>query len=126
MTLRWPTQSRSSRIPPYASPRWAGQLHPSFVRRLPDAVCVTYDEISSVTPPNPASPVSYTYDANGIVTNRGSDTFAWDYENRLTSTTIGGTTTSFTYPGDGLRASQTSGSTTTSYTWDLNSSLPVV
>jgi len=88
---------------------------------------VTYDEISSVTPPNPASPVSYTYDANGIVTNRGSDTFAWDYENRLTSTTIGGTTTSFTYRGDGLRASQaTWGSTTTGYTWDLNSSLPVV
>src|SRR6185437_8551931 len=82
-------------------------------------------EISSVTPPSPASPVSYTYDANGNVTNRGSDTFAWDYENRLTLTTIGGTTTSFTYRGDGLRASQTSGSTTTSYTWDLNSSLPV-
>ena len=70
--------------------------------------------------------VSYMYDANGNVTNRGSDTFAWDYENLLTSTTIGGTTTSFTYRGDGLRASQTSGSTTTSYTWDLNSSLPVV
>jgi hypothetical protein len=44
----------------------------------------------------------------------------------ILETTVGSTTTSFTYRGDGLRVSQTTGSTTTSYTWDLNSSLPVV
>ena len=34
---------------------------------------------------------------NGDLTGRGSDTFAWDYEDRMTSATVGGTTTTFAY-----------------------------
>jgi len=71
-------------------------------------------EITSVTPPSPAPAVSYTYDANGNVTNRGSDSFSWDYENRLTAATVGGTNYSYTYRGDGLRNSATTGGATRS------------
>ncbi|MBN9492899.1 RHS repeat-associated core domain-containing protein, partial [bacterium] len=84
------------------------------------------DEITSMTPPSPGSAVTYTYDANGNLTARGSDTFSWDYENRLTSATVGGTPTTYTYSGDGLRQSATTGGTTTDYTWDINRSLPEV
>jgi hypothetical protein len=59
--------------------------------------------------------VSYTWDANGNLTNRGSDSFSWDYENQLTSFTVNGTATSFTYSG-GLRQSRTVGATTTTFT----------
>ena len=34
---------------------------------------------------------------NGNLTNRGSDTFAWDYEDRMTSATVNSTTTTFAY-----------------------------
>ena len=78
-----------------------------------------------MTPPG-QSAVSYTWDNNGNLTNRGNDTFSWDYEDRMTSTTIGGTTTSFTYRGDGLPNSRTTGGSTTTFTWDINAGLPVV
>ncbi len=44
-----------------------------------------------------------TWDTNGNLTNRGSDSFAWDYEDRLTSATVNSVTTTFAYRGDGLR-----------------------
>jgi RHS repeat-associated protein len=69
---------------------------------------------------------SYTWDDNGNLTNRGADSFAWDYEDRMTSATVGGTTTTFAYRGDGLRASRTTGGVTKSFTWDINAGLPVV
>ena len=71
-------------------------------------------EITSVTPPSPAPAVSYTYDANGNVTNRGSDSFSWDYENRMAAATVGGTNYTYTYRGDGLRNSATTGGATRS------------
>jgi len=70
--------------------------------------------------------VSYTWDNNGDLTARGSDSFAWDYEDRQTSATVGGTTTTFAYRGDGLRNSRTTGGSTTTFTWDVNAGLPVV
>ena len=54
-----------------------------------------------------AAGVSYGYDNNGNQTSRGSDTFGWDHENRMTSTSIGGTTGTYTYNGDGLRTTRT-------------------
>jgi len=83
-------------------------------------------EITSVTPPSPAPAVSYTYDANGNVTARGSDSFSWDYENRLTAATVGGTNYTYSYRGDGLRNSATTGGATTTFTWDINAGLPVI
>jgi len=81
-----------------------------------------------------AGGVSYGYDANGNQTSRGGDAFAWDHENRLTSATIAGVTTTYTYNpaarlravGDGLRQSRSSGGATTSYVWDAAAKVPVV
>jgi RHS repeat-associated protein len=84
------------------------------------------DRLTTVTPPSPAPSVSYTWDNNGDLTARGSDSFAWDYEDRMTSATVGGTTTTFAYRGDGLRNSRTTGGSTTTFTWDANAGLPVV
>jgi len=84
------------------------------------------DRLTTVTPPSPAPSVSYTSDNNGDLTARGSDSFAWDYEDRMTSATVGGTTTTFAYRGDGLRNSRTTGGVTTTFTWDVNAGLPVV
>ncbi|MFN0070883.1 MAG: hypothetical protein ACKVVP_05270, partial [Chloroflexota bacterium] len=45
---------------------------------------------------------TYTNDANGNRTGRGSDTFTYDLANRLTQAAIsGGTTTNYAYDGDG-------------------------
>jgi hypothetical protein len=69
---------------------------------------------------------AYTWDNNGNLTNRGNDTFAWDYEDRMTSATVGGVATTFAYRGDGLRHSRTTSGSTTTFTWDVNAELPVV
>ena len=55
-----------------------------------------------------AGSTSYSYDNNGNVTARGSDSFSWEHENRLVSATIGGVTTTYAYNGDGLRMSRSS------------------
>ncbi|MBK6562051.1 MAG: RHS repeat protein, partial [Dehalococcoidia bacterium] len=64
------------------------------------------DRLTEVTPPSPASPISYTWDDNGDLTARGSDSFSWDYEDRMVSATVNSVTTSFVYRGDGLRESR--------------------
>ncbi|MCK6566002.1 MAG: RHS repeat-associated core domain-containing protein [Dehalococcoidia bacterium] len=89
----------------------------------------SYDDagrLTQVQPPLPAPPVPYTWDDNGDLTARDSDTFTWDYEDRMTSATVGGTTSTFTYRGDGLRDSRTTGGNTTAFTWDINAALPEV
>ena len=88
-----------------------------------------YDDagrITAVTPPSPAPVVSYTWDNNGNLTNRGSDSFSWDYEDRMTSATVNSVTSTFAYRGDGLRDSRTTGGNTTTFTWDIAGGLPVV
>ncbi|MGE0600431.1 MAG: RHS repeat domain-containing protein [Dehalococcoidia bacterium] len=84
------------------------------------------DRISTVTPPSPASAISYTWDDNGNLTDRGSDSFDWDYEDRMVSATVNSVTTTFAYRGDGLRDSRTVGMSTTTFTWDIAGGLPVV
>jgi RHS repeat-associated protein len=85
------------------------------------------DRITSVTPPSPASVINYTWDDNGDLTARGSDSFSWDYEDRMVSATVNSVTTSFAYRGDGLRDSRSvSGGATTTFTWDIAGRLPVV
>jgi hypothetical protein len=39
----------------------------------------------------------------GNLINDGSATYAYDFENRLISTTLGGVSTQFVYNGDGIR-----------------------
>ena len=69
----------------------------------------------------------HTMNANGNTIARGADAFAYDQGNRLTGATISGATSTYTYDGDGKRASRTpAGGPTTNYVYDVNRSLPVV
>jgi RHS repeat-associated protein len=83
------------------------------------------DRLTLVDPPGAGS-TSYTFDDNGNLTDRGSDDFVWDAEDRLTSATVSSVTTTFAYNGDGLRDSLTVNSNTTMFTWDVNRSIPQV
>jgi RHS repeat-associated protein len=93
-----------------------------------DETTYTYDDADRLTEVDPpaASPIAYTWDDNGSLTNRGADTFAWDYEERMTAATVNSVTTTFAYRGDGLRHSRTTGANTTTFTWDIAAGLPVV
>jgi RHS repeat-associated protein len=84
------------------------------------------DRLTAVTPPSPASAINYTWDENGDLSARGSDSFSWDYEDRMVSATVSSVTTTFAYRGDGLRNSKTTGGNTTTFTWDVAAGLPVV
>jgi hypothetical protein len=55
---------------------------------------------------------SYTYDANGNMTTRGTQIIGWDVENRVISVTGGA---SFVYDGDGNRVKKTEGGQTILY-----------
>src|SRR2546421_11581002 len=77
------------------------------------------DRLTSVTPRGQGA-ISYSYDGNDSRPARGSDSFSGDAENRLTSATVSGTTTTATYNGDGLRLSRTSGGTTMNFVWDAS------
>ncbi len=83
----------------------------------------SYDDADQMTA---AGGVTYTYDDNGNQTAAGSDTFTWDAENRLTGTTIGGTTGTYTFNGAGLRMSRTIGGVTSAFVWDQNGGLPQI
>lgn len=52
----------------------------------------------------PDGTVSYEYDAHGNRTRAGSDTFGYDWANRLTAADVGGESHEWTYDGQGLRA----------------------
>jgi RHS repeat-associated protein len=74
------------------------------------------------------STTSYGYDAQGNRTSilpPGQPTIqlAYDQANRLSGY---GTTASYTYDGDGLRASKTVNGTTTSFAWDQSGSGPLL
>lgn len=73
-----------------------------------------------------AGSASVTLNANGNTVTRGTDSFAYDQANRLTSATVGGVTTTYAYDGDGKRASQTTGGVTTTSVYDVNAGLPVL
>jgi RHS repeat-associated protein len=67
---------------------------------------------------------TYTHDANGNtsteVVSSATTTFAWDYENRLTSVTLPGSggTVSFKYDPFGRRIEKTTSGTTSIYAYD--------
>jgi len=89
----------------------------------------TYDDADRLTEVDPpaASPIAYTWDDNGNLTDRGSDEFEWDFEDRMIEATVNSVTTNFVYRGDGLRDSRAvSGGATTTFTWDIAFGLPVV
>jgi RHS repeat-associated protein len=62
---------------------------------------------------------TFTYDLNGNLTGDGVKTYEWDAANRLVAVKQGGSTlASFTYDGNGRRATKTAGGTTTTYVYD--------
>ena len=61
--------------------------------------------------------VTQTFDADGNLTNDGTNTYTWDVRNRLTAIS-GGVTASFSYDGLGRRKSKTIGGTTTGFWYD--------
>lgn len=76
-----------------------------------------------------AGSVSYTYDQNGNALSAGSRTFAHDLANRLNTTILGNTTTSYSYDGDGVRLQASTGSAAnkkTNFLWDPNHELPQI
>ena len=50
--------------------------------------------------------------------------FSYDLDDRLASTSAGGTTLTYSYDGDGKRLSESDGTNTTRFLWDANQPLP--
>ena len=69
---------------------------------------------------------NYTWDNNGNILTKGSQTFSWDRAGRMIGLTNGGTTASYRYNGDGVRLGKTLNGNITTYLQDLGASLPVV
>ena len=78
----------------------------------------TYDTANRLT--QDGSTVITWWNADRLKT-RGADAFGYDALDRLTSSTISGTTRTYAYNGDGLLQSRTQG-TTTGFLWDAATS----
>lgn len=86
------------------------------------------DRLTSVTAPGPVL-TNYTFDSNGNQTAAGSTTFTYDLADRLKTATLGATTETYAYAGDGVRLSASTGalaSQTTKFLWDRNFGLPQI
>ncbi|MBJ7518717.1 MAG: hypothetical protein JHC84_03375 [Solirubrobacteraceae bacterium] len=59
--------------------------------------------------------VNYTFDADGFMTARGADTFAWSRNGELLKATVGGKDATYTYDAIGRRTSRTVDGKTQSY-----------
>jgi RHS repeat-associated protein len=80
----------------------------------------TYDAADELTQ---AGSTTYTFDSDGNETAAGSRTFGWNLAGQMTSSASSGSTTNYSYDGDGNRL-QATGTGTTNYLWDTNDSLP--
>jgi RHS repeat-associated protein len=89
------------------------------------ATSYSYDRADRITS---AGSVSYTVNANGNVTARGSDAFGYDQANRLTSVDQTGTANdaTYAYDGDGKRFSSTVNAVTTRFVYDVGGGLPTL
>ena len=70
-----------------------------------------------ITSVSSGSTLNYTYDANGNVTNDGSQSYTYDSENRLVQS-ISGVTASYGYDHQNHRYKKTIGSSVTHYVWE--------
>jgi RHS repeat-associated protein len=83
----------------------------------------TYDRSDRMTS---AGAAAVTVNANGNLTARGADTFAFNQANRLTSATISGAPETYSYDGDGNRATrQIGGNPAIQYVTDPSGRLPL-
>ncbi len=88
----------------------------------------TADRLMSTTAPGNVV-TNYTFDANGNQTAAGTRTFTYDLADRTKTATVGTTTETYTYAGDGLRMSASTGSQaakTTKFLWDRSFALPQI
>jgi RHS repeat-associated protein len=82
---------------------------------LPSALAsATYDDANQIAT---VGGVSYSYDANGNLTNDGVRSYAWSARDQLTSLT-GPVSGSFAYDGVGRRRAKTISGTTTQFLYD--------
>jgi RHS repeat-associated protein len=70
------------------------------------------DQLTSV---NQGSQTNYTYNTDGEVSQRGSDTISWDGRGRMTGGTFSGTTVSYGFDAAGRRRSRNAAGKTTHY-----------
>jgi RHS repeat-associated protein len=90
--------------------RYGNRLSQSQTYDAPPTNSVT---VSATTNQIAGSP--YAYDANGNMTNDGSNTLVYDAENHVLGATNGGAAGTYTYDGNSLRVQKVSGGTTTTY-----------
>jgi len=72
----------------------------------------TYDSASqltgsTITTPGGTTPVTYAYDRLGNLVQAGPDTFAYNLDHTIASATVGGSTTTYGYDGQGIQISAT-------------------
>lgn len=83
----------------------------------------TYDRADRMTA---AGALAVTVDANGNLTARGGDSFAYDQANRLQTATVSGMTETYAYDGDSIRFNRQVGAASpVRYVSDPNRNLPV-
>lgn len=90
---------------------------------LGGTIAYTYDRADRITA---AGSTSITVNANGNITVKGADTFAYDQANRPTTANVAGSTETYVYDGDGIRFTRQLGaSQPIRYVSDVNRGLPL-
>jgi RHS repeat-associated protein len=102
-----------------AYPKWGLSFtYDAFGNRTIQSVTAGTAPSNSVvvnTATNRITTSGYGYDANGNMTNDGSNTLSYDAENHLLTSSGSLGSGTYTYDGNGLRVKKVSGSTTTVY-----------
>ena len=80
----------------------------------------THDDENRLTASNG---VANTFDANGNMTGKGANTYAYDAADRLIQTSIGGVVTQYRYDGMGNRYGRVRGGVETRFVLDTNTKL---
>ncbi|HEY6243694.1 MAG TPA: hypothetical protein VIX17_07105, partial [Pyrinomonadaceae bacterium] len=100
-----------------AYPKWGlSETYDRYGNRSAQAVTAGSGPSNSVTinaTNNRISGSPYAYDANGNMTNDGSNTLVYDGESQLVSSTGGSGSGAYTFDGHGLRVKKVSGGNTT-------------
>ena len=87
---------------------------------IPGTVAYSYDEENRMTI---ANGIANSFDENGNMIGKDTDTYQFDYEDRLTQTTVDGNVTNYGYDGLGDRYFRTRIEGTTRFILDTNTNL---
>jgi RHS repeat-associated protein len=95
----------------------------------PGTYAYSYDDAGEmyqlVKTPTTGSPTTttYSYDADGQLTTAGRQ---WDVLGEMTASSVGGTSATYAYDGEGNRSGVTTSAGTTSLSWDVNNRMPML